>query len=71
MNIGSMITFGNYQWKILDIKENRMLIISDQIIEQRDYHNKKEAITWEQSEIRQYLNPLFANAHIWRSGCSK
>jgi len=59
MNIGDIITFGDYQWKILDIKENEILIISDQIIEQRDYHDKKEAVTWEQSEIRHYLNNSF------------
>jgi len=59
MNIGSIITFGDDQWKILDVKENRILIISDQIIEQRDYHDKKESITWEQSEIRHYLNNGF------------
>lgn len=59
VNIGSIIGFGDYQWKILDVKENKMLIISDQIIEQRDYHDKKEEITWEQSEIRHYLNNGF------------
>lgn len=59
MNIGSLISFGDYQWKILDIKENKVLLITDQIIEQRDYHNKKEAVTWEQSEIRHYLNNSF------------
>jgi hypothetical protein len=59
MSIGSILSFGDYQWKILDIKENSILIISDQIIEQRDYHDKKELITWEQSEIRRYLNTSF------------
>jgi hypothetical protein len=59
MNIGDIIDFSDYQWKVLDIKENKMLIISDQIIEQRDYHDKKETITWEHSEIRHYLNNSF------------
>ena len=59
MNIGNVITFGNYQWKVLDIKEDKMLIITDQIIEQRDYHDRKEPVTWEQSEIRRYLNNGF------------
>lgn len=45
MNIGDVITFGKYQWKVLDTRDDSMLIISDQIIEQRDYHNKKEPIT--------------------------
>jgi hypothetical protein len=61
MNVGSTIEFGDYKWKILDGKENEMLIISDQIIEQRDYHDKKEAVTWEKSEIRYYLNNIFVD----------
>jgi len=28
MNIGTVITFGSYQWKVLDIKEDKMLIIT-------------------------------------------
>ena len=59
MDIGNIVTFGNYQWKVLELKEDKMLIITDQIIEQRDYHNKKEPVTWEQSEIRHYLNNRF------------
>ncbi len=59
MNIGNTIRFGDYEWKVLDIKENKVLLITDQIIEQRDYHDKKEAVTWEQSEIRNYLNTSF------------
>lgn len=59
MNIGNTIRFGDYEWKVLDIKENKLLLITDQIIEQRDYHEKKEAVTWEQSEIRNYLNTSF------------
>jgi len=59
MNIGSTLDFGKYVWKVLDIKEDRLLIIADQIIEQRDYHDKKESVTWECSEIRNYLNGAF------------
>lgn len=59
MCIGSVVAFGDYQWRILAIEESKLLLISDQIIEQRDYHNRKEPITWEQSEIRHYLNDSF------------
>jgi len=59
MEIGSKIEFGSYLWKVLDIKSNKMLIITDQIIEQRDYHSKKEPVTWEKSEVRHYLNNVF------------
>ena len=59
MNIGDIITFGNYSWKVLETKEDKILLITDQIIEQRDYHNRKQPVTWEQSEIRYYLNNGF------------
>ncbi len=59
MNIGNVITFGSYQWKVLDIKEDKILILTDQIVEQRDFHDRKEPVTWEQSEIRHYLNTDF------------
>lgn len=59
MNNGDAVTFGDYRWRVLDIKKNKMLILTDQIIEQRDYHTKKENVTWEQSEIRSYLNNGF------------
>lgn len=59
MNIGSIFCFGNYQWRILSIKTDKMLLLTDEIIEQRDYHHKKEEITWEYSEIRHYLNHEF------------
>lgn len=59
MNIGDTIRFGAYQWKVIGLKENDILIISDQILEQRDYHKKKEDVTWEKSEVRHYLNTYF------------
>ena len=37
------------------------LIISEEIIEQRDYHDRKEEVTWETSEVRKYLNTDFLN----------
>jgi len=59
MDIGSIVNFGPYKWKVLDTNNNRCLLITEQIIEQRDYHNKKEPITWEHSETRHYLNNAF------------
>jgi len=59
MIIGHIIGFGDYQWKIIDIKDDRILILTDKIIEQRDFHDKKEDVTWEHSEIRNFLNQEF------------
>ncbi len=59
MNIGDIFDFGLYTWKVLDMKEDAVLLITKEIIEQRDYHTKKESVTWEHSEIRHFLNTEF------------
>ena len=57
-NIGSIITFGNIDWIVLDIQNDRALILSKDIIENRPY-NKEKTVTWETSDIRKYLNSKF------------
>ncbi|HET6784583.1 MAG TPA: DUF6273 domain-containing protein [Erysipelotrichaceae bacterium] len=61
MNIGDKISFGKYEWRILDIREDRILILTDEIIELRDYHTKAIDITWKDCELRNYLNHEFFN----------
>ena len=53
---GGSIPFGGYIWRILDIKDNAALIISECIIEQRPYHNRPGDVTWAECELREYLN---------------
>lgn len=59
MDIGDIIRFGNYEWKVLDIQGDKALIITKEIIDQMPYHNKHEAVTWETSSLRDYLNNEF------------
>ena len=59
MKIGEKLVFGEYEWRILDIQEDRILILAEEIIEQRDYHNKPGDVTWKECELRKYLNGEF------------
>lgn len=59
MSIGNIVAFGDYRWRVLDAQEGKILILTEEIVEQRDYHDKKEDITWEHSEIRRFLNTDF------------
>jgi hypothetical protein len=61
MKRDDIITFGNQLWKVLDIKNDRILIITKDIIELQWYHNNFINITWEESELRRYLNKEFYN----------
>jgi len=59
--IGDMIPFGAYQWRVLDIQGGRALLISQNILEQRAYNTSPVDITWENCSLRAYLNGDFYN----------
>ena len=57
--IGSIISFGDYNWRVLDIQNNAALVITEEIIEQRAYHDAYKDITWADCALRKYLNGEF------------
>jgi len=59
MQVGENLEFGKYNWRILDIKNNAALIITEYIIEQRAYHDAYKDITWADCALRKYLNGEF------------
>ncbi len=59
LNIGQIISFGSYKWRILDIKNDSVLIITEYIIEQRSYHDVYTDTTWADCSLRKYLNGEF------------
>ncbi|AOT71863.1 DUF6273 domain-containing protein [Geosporobacter ferrireducens] len=61
MQVGDKISFGSYDWRVLDIQNNTALIITECIIEQRAYHDAYKDITWADSSLRKYLNGEFYN----------
>jgi len=61
MQVGNKIIFDKYNWKVLDIQNNMALIITEDIIEQRAYHDNYIDITWADCSLRKYLNGEFYN----------
>ncbi len=59
--IDSIISFGGYNWRVLDTQNNSALIITEDIIEQRSYHDAYKDITWADCSLRKYLNGEFYN----------
>lgn len=59
MELGEIITFGPYQWRVLAIEPKRALLITKDIIGQRPYHHQAGEVSWATSDIRQYLNNEF------------
>lgn len=59
MQIGDIINFGNYDWRVLEVQNNKALIITEYIIEQCSYHDAYVDITWADCSLRRYLNGEF------------
>ncbi|MDQ0362054.1 DUF6273 domain-containing protein [Breznakia pachnodae] len=59
MKAGELITFGNYEWRVLDVQSDRVLLITEDMIGQHPYHNKAGNVTWKDCELRSYLNTEF------------
>ena len=60
-NIGDTIEFGEFVWQVLDVEDNYALVVFHYILEEKPYHATFEAVTWETSDIRHYLNNSFFN----------
>jgi hypothetical protein len=61
VEVGDIITFGDYNWLVLDVKDNHALIITEHIfmLGVGRYHNLYTPVTWQTSSLRRYLNHAF------------
>jgi hypothetical protein len=60
--IGDTLQFGLYAWQVLDIQENKALIISKEILLSKAYHSSGGCMTWENCALREWLNEQFLNS---------
>ncbi|MBR4947450.1 MAG: hypothetical protein IKZ29_02690 [Clostridiales bacterium] len=73
ISVGDHIVFGNYQqktdsdpepieWRVLEIKDDKALIITEYLLEPHVYNIEMEDVTWENSSLRKWLNGDFYDA---------
>ena len=71
---GNHIYFGNYKqnenekddaepvlWRVLNISENRALLLTEYGIERKRYNEKNKEVVWADSYIREWMNKEFFN----------
>ena len=58
--VGDIIEFGELKWRVLEVQHEKVLVISEYILEQRIYGGWGVTI-WAESELRDYLNDEFYN----------
>ena len=64
VSIGDYLKFGRYEWRILDIIDDKALVTTKNIIGLRCYHEQFTTVVWKDSSIRQYLNEKFYNSEF-------
>ena len=57
---GDSIPFGQYEWLVLEVRNDKALILSKDIIQQLPYNADNIDVTWETCTLRHYLNNHFA-----------
>jgi len=74
VRVGDILAFGNYEqdgvsangpepieWVVLDIQEDKALLLSCDALDSKPYNDAYTSVTWETSSIRQWLNGAFFN----------
>jgi len=61
---GGLVFFAGVLWRVLVAYDDEALIISEDILELRNYHPWSEEVIWEFSNMRQYLNGEFINSRF-------
>jgi len=59
--VGDIIKLGGYDWRVLALVGGNALLLSDKILEYKDYAAYITSKTWRASGLRQYLNNDFYN----------
>lgn len=70
--IGDSIFIGKYEqdgvdstydedieWEVIDKQEGRILVVSKYVLDCKQYHSPNLDVTWENSDIRKFLNDVF------------
>lgn len=58
-SVGDTIRFGDMRWIVLKVQDGRALVLSEDIVALRPYHDSFDAADWETSDIRRWLNDEF------------
>ncbi|MDR1464794.1 MAG: DUF6273 domain-containing protein [Oscillospiraceae bacterium] len=62
--VGDIILFGNYNWRVLEVRDGKALIITEDIMTGRAYNEANEDVTWETCTLRTYLNGEFYDSFV-------
>ena len=70
VSVGNHFSFGNYkqganaeiqpiEWRVLDVREGKALVISERLLEYVPYHETDANVTWKTCTLRKWMNGEF------------
>ena len=59
VSVGDLVQFGGFEWRVLELKDGKALILTEDIIAERPYNEKLKSVTWEKCTLREYVNGEF------------
>ena len=75
LNVGDTVLFGHYEqdgdtsdgtepisWTVLDVQDGKALLLSDKVLDSKQYNEERVDITWETCTLRTWLNGEFMDA---------
>jgi len=62
--VGEILSFGNYSWRVLAIKDGKVLVLCENIVDKQEYHTELEILTWSGCSLRKYLNTEFYESFL-------
>jgi hypothetical protein len=61
---GSIIKFGPYEWRVLDVQGSNALLLTKDIISMMPYNKEYVACSWKTSTLRKWLNGSFLSSEF-------
>lgn len=55
----SIMKFGNFDWRVLEVRDGCALLISDKVLEMQKYNETPDSIQWVNCSLRKFLNETF------------
>ena len=56
---GGTLSFGGHEWRVLDVKDGKALLLSERLVSHMSYHVEHKPFTWVECSLREWLNQGF------------
>ena len=56
---GDEVNFGKYRWKVVTVKDDKAMLVTDKVVAKTEFHKIDESITWQDCTLRKNLNGSF------------